>query len=112
MKLYYSALLLGLMSAPALAGEPKSGGGTSTTKSGQNAYSMPASNLPLSKRLDFSVGNSFFRNPWVAAPSSTEARDGLGPLFNTNGCQNCHIKDGRGHPQKKTTRKRSLCWCA
>jgi CxxC motif-containing protein (DUF1111 family) len=48
--------------------------------------------------LDFSVGNSFFRNPWVQAPATTDARDGLGPLFNTNGCQNCHIKDGRGHP--------------
>ncbi|MDW6003869.1 di-heme oxidoreductase family protein [Vibrio mangrovi] len=74
-----------------------SGGQTSTTKSGANAFSQPATNLPLSKRLDFSVGNSFFRNPWVPAPSSTDARDGLGPLFNTNGCQNCHIKDGRGH---------------
>ncbi|CAM2922090.1 thiol oxidoreductase [Vibrio fluvialis] len=101
MKLYYSALLLGLISTQGLAGEVKSGGATSTTKNGQNAYSMPASNLPMSKRLDFSVGNSFFRNPWVAAPSSTEARDGLGPLFNTNGCQNCHIKDGRGHPPEE-----------
>jgi CxxC motif-containing protein (DUF1111 family) len=34
----------------------------------------------------------------VIAPSTTTARDGLGPLFNTNACQNCHIKDGRGHP--------------
>jgi CxxC motif-containing protein (DUF1111 family) len=34
----------------------------------------------------------------VTAPSTTTARDGLGPLFNTNACQNCHIKDGRGHP--------------
>lgn len=67
-------------------------------KDGANAFSLPAGNLPMSKRLDFSVGNSFFRNPWVQAPASTDARDGLGPLFNTNGCQNCHIKDGRGHP--------------
>nr|WP_237363579.1 di-heme oxidoredictase family protein [Vibrio marisflavi] len=77
---------------------PKSGGDTTVKKDGANAYSLPAANLPLSKRLDFSVGNSFFRNPWVQAPASTDARDGLGPLFNTNGCQNCHIKDGRGHP--------------
>lgn len=76
----------------------KSGGNTTVRKSGANAFSLPAANLPLSKRLDFSVGNSFFRNPWVQAPASTDARDGLGPLFNTNGCQNCHIKDGRGHP--------------
>ncbi|WP_375750097.1 di-heme oxidoredictase family protein [Vibrio sp. HN007] len=78
--------------------ETRSGGGTSIKKDGVNAFSQPAGNLPLSKRLDFSVGNSFFRNPWVQAPASTDARDGLGPLFNTNGCQNCHIKDGRGHP--------------
>ncbi|BFM16188.1 di-heme oxidoredictase family protein [Maricurvus nonylphenolicus] len=31
------------------------------------------------------------------SPATTTARDGLGPLFNTNGCQNCHIRDGRGH---------------
>ncbi|WP_234494015.1 di-heme oxidoredictase family protein [Vibrio maritimus] len=78
-----------------------SGGKTTVKKDGPNAYSMPAANLPMSKRLDFSVGNSFFRNPWVQAPASTDARDGLGPLFNTNGCQNCHIKDGRGHPPEE-----------
>lgn len=78
-----------------------SGGKTSVKKEGQNAFSLPAANLPMSKRLDFSVGNSFFRNPWVQAPASTDARDGLGPLFNTNGCQNCHIKDGRGHSPRE-----------
>ncbi len=98
MKSYFSALLISLVSCQLLAEDVRSGGGTSTKKAGPNAYSMPASNLPMTKRLDFSVGNSFFRNPWVPAPSSTDARDGLGPLFNTNGCQNCHIKDGRGHP--------------
>ncbi|WP_305417498.1 di-heme oxidoreductase family protein [Photobacterium leiognathi] len=80
----------------------KSGGSNTTTpKTGADAFSLPASNLPMSKRLDFSVGNSFFRNPWVQAPATTDARDGLGPIFNTNGCQNCHIKDGRGHPPEK-----------
>ncbi|ENM5743606.1 c-type cytochrome [Vibrio metoecus] len=99
MKSSFSLLLFGaVLGSSALAAEIKSGGDTSTTKEGANAFSMPASNLPITKRLDFSVGNSFFRNPWVPAPASTDARDGLGPLFNTNGCQNCHIKDGRGHP--------------
>nr|WP_236688419.1 di-heme oxidoredictase family protein [Vibrio renipiscarius] len=83
------------------ANESKSGGHTSVKKEGANAFSLPAANLPMSKRLDFSVGNSFFRNPWVQAPASTDARDGLGPLFNTNGCQNCHVKDGRGHPPEE-----------
>lgn len=79
-------------------GEARSGGDTTVGKADRNAFSMPSANLSPSRRLDFSVGNSFFRSPWVIAPSTTTARDGLGPLFNTNACQNCHIKDGRGHP--------------
>ncbi|MCU7650592.1 di-heme oxidoredictase family protein [Pseudomonas piscis] len=79
-------------------GEARAGGATTVNKSDRNAFSLPSANLPPTRRLDFSVGNSFFRNPWVIAPSTTTARDGLGPLFNTNACQNCHIKDGRGHP--------------
>lgn len=84
--------------APAEPGEALSGGATTVRQLDQNAFSMPSANLAPSRRLDFSVGNSFFRNPWVIAPTTTTARDGLGPLFNTNACQNCHIKDGRGHP--------------
>ena len=34
-------------------------GATSVAKEGANAFSLPAANLPLTKRLDFSVGNSF-----------------------------------------------------
>ncbi|MGF1909863.1 c-type cytochrome [Vibrio kasasachensis] len=95
-KSYLASMLI--LSASTFANEVKTGGNTAVKKEGANAFSLPAGNLPMSKRLDFSVGNSFFRNPWVQAPASTDARDGLGPLFNTNGCQNCHIKDGRGHP--------------
>lgn len=80
------------------SGEALSGGSTTVKKADRNAFSLPSANLSPLRRLDFSVGNSFFRNPWVIAPSTTTARDGLGPLFNTNACQNCHIKDGRGHP--------------
>lgn len=79
---------------------PATGGEGTVNQADTNAYSLPPQgNLSMTKRLDFSVGNSFFRNPWVEAPASTDARDGLGPpLFNTNSCQGCHIKDGRGHP--------------
>ncbi|NBA95635.1 di-heme oxidoredictase family protein [Pseudomonas sp. R5(2019)] len=79
-------------------GEALAGGSSTVNKRDQNAFSMPSANLTPMRRLDFSVGNSFFKSPWVIAPSTTTARDGLGPLFNTNACQNCHIKDGRGHP--------------
>ena len=39
-----------------------------------------------------------FRKVWVSSPSSTQASDGLGPIFNARACQSCHLKDGRGHP--------------
>ena len=74
------------------------GGSATVHKFDANAFSLPSANLAPTRRLDFSVGNSFFRSPWVIAPATTTSRDGLGPLFNTNACQNCHIKDGRGHP--------------
>ncbi|WP_108125631.1 di-heme oxidoredictase family protein [Saccharospirillum mangrovi] len=91
-------LLVFVLSAlPALADLPLSGGDTSHYDTSVNAFSLPAANLSFEQRLDFSVGNSFFRNPWIPAPATTTARDGLGPLFNTNACQSCHIKDGRGH---------------
>ena len=45
---------------------------------------------------DISYGLSFFRLPWVKAPSSTQLRDGLGPLFDANSCRSCHILNGKG----------------
>ncbi|WP_051234106.1 di-heme oxidoredictase family protein [Halomonas halocynthiae] len=87
---------------------PMTGGDGSVAQFDHNAYSLPLGNLPMAGRLDFSVGNSFFRNPWVVAPASTDARDGLGPLINTNSCQGCHIKDGRGHPPAEGERAVSL----
>ncbi|OPX55551.1 CxxC motif-containing protein, DUF1111 family [Oceanospirillum multiglobuliferum] len=95
-----TCFLLGtLISHSAIAGiapEARLGGQTSVDQQDRNAFSLPAANLSPMRQLDFKVGNSFFKAPWVLAPSSTTARDGLGPLFNTNACQNCHVKDGRG----------------
>lgn len=100
----YGAGLL-LLVGGAVASTPDfheaSGGAASVNNATRNAYSLPSGNMPLRERLDFSVGNSFFRNAWVIAPASTDARDGLGALYNTNACQNCHIKDGRGHPPER-----------
>jgi len=74
------------------------GGHTTVFNTTRNAFSLPAANLSLIERSDFSVGNAFFKQPWVTAPATTTARDGLGPLFNANACQSCHVRDGRGHP--------------
>ncbi len=59
MKPYLISALAAILSSSAMAYDVKSGGKTSVKKDGANAYSLPAANLPMSKRLDFSVGNSF-----------------------------------------------------
>ncbi|MDD9936307.1 MAG: c-type cytochrome [Myxococcales bacterium] len=80
-------------------GEPLSGGETTNTLLlGANAFTRPAANLDAESERSFFTGNSFFNQSWVEAPSSTEARDGLGPTFNARSCSGCHFKDGRGQP--------------
>lgn len=64
---------------------------------GLDVLGQPTANLGSDDRMQFAVGNSFFTNPWVTAGASTTGRDGLGPLFNAAACQDCHIRDGRGH---------------
>src|SRR5882762_9047793 len=58
-----------------------SGGETTIHASGHLAFSFPAATLDEAGRTRFALGNSFFRRNWVEAPSSTTARDGLGPHF-------------------------------
>ena len=74
------------------------GSATNRARLDGDAFSQPSANLSFEQRADFFVGNGFFKRMWVTAPSSTEAADGLGPLYNARSCQGCHLKDGRGHP--------------
>ena len=55
-------------------------GATTVLQSDRNAFSLPSANLAPSRRLDFSVGNSFFRNPGSSPLPPPRARR-LGPLF-------------------------------
>ncbi len=50
----------------------------------------------LAKTLDFSMGKALFDRAWTPAPASTDATDGLGPLFNARSCASCHPRAGRG----------------
>lgn len=74
------------------------GAGTSIKLINRDALSHFNSNLTFEQEETFKLGNALFRKLWVSSPSSTQASDGLGPLFNARACQSCHIKDGRGHP--------------
>lgn len=76
-------------------------GGSATVRDiplDRDAFSHFSHGIGFEGEARFKVGNAVFRKLWVAAPSSTQASDGLGPLYNARGCQNCHLKDGRGRP--------------
>ncbi len=74
------------------------GAATVRATTNADAFSFPSGNIPFEREMDFKLGNALFRKLWIAAPASTKASDGLGPLFNARACQDCHLKDGRGHP--------------
>jgi CxxC motif-containing protein (DUF1111 family) len=63
-----------------------------------DAFSLPSGNLDFEGLNAFKVGNGIFTKTWIAAPASTLASDGLGPIYNARACQRCHLKDARGRP--------------
>ncbi|MDT8853608.1 di-heme oxidoredictase family protein [Paracoccaceae bacterium Fryx2] len=85
-------------SAPEPYEAGSAGAATVRARSNADAFSQFSANMPFKDEMAFKLGNALFRKTWVAAPASTLASDGLGPLYNARGCQDCHLKDGRGHP--------------
>jgi len=86
--------------APAIPidNEHRSGGEASIKKAQSDAFSENSNNMAsVDRKKRFNLGDDFFNNPWVEGSASTSSRDGLGGLFNNNACQDCHIRDGRGH---------------
>ena len=80
------------------AQEALSGGAATVSATTRQAFGQPLPRLTPDQETQFFVGNSFFNRNWISAPSSTTARDGLGPLFNARSCSACHLHDGRGQP--------------
>lgn len=81
--------------------EELSGGKTTVHETNRRAFSLPAANMSMDRRGQFAVGHSFFNMPWVEAPASTRARDGLGPHFIGRSCTACHTHDGRAAPPEE-----------
>ena len=77
--------------------EEFTGGSGTVFVENKNAYSLPLKNLKIENRINFFVGNSMFRRMWLPPSELYFAKDGLGPFFNANSCEGCHINDGRGH---------------
>ncbi|WP_286716530.1 di-heme oxidoredictase family protein [Thalassolituus sp. UBA2009] len=99
-----SALLTALCFAlPLTACSPDSGinpqlpGGNGSTRSIRFAdLELPLSTLTQEQLPQFHAGKALAHQPWVKAPTITDARDGLGPLYNANTCLACHMGGGRG----------------
>lgn len=72
------------------------GAATVAARATAGAFAIPAANLLDTS--DFVLGQALFNKLWVAAPASTLASDGLGPLYNARSCAGCHAGAGRGHP--------------
>lgn len=74
----------------------RAGGLATTYISSSLAFSSPAPNLSPANAELHRIGDVNFEQSFVAAPA--KINPGLGPLFNSNSCVNCHISDGRGRP--------------
>ena len=67
-----------------------------TNISNKHAFTKEFSHLTNEEIDIWYLGRSFFKVPWITAPSITTMRDGLGPLFSANTCINCHPNNGAG----------------
>ncbi|WP_036975845.1 di-heme oxidoredictase family protein [Pseudoalteromonas luteoviolacea] len=76
--------------------EMKPAGESTARRVPRRSFIEPIANEDGMILFDFWDGFSFFRDPWVAAPSITRDRDGLGPLYNARSCKACHNSGGRG----------------
>ena len=80
--------------------------GTINLQSDQ-AFAQPIPPMLTADVINFKVGRTFFHTNWVTAPASTQAVDGLGPIFNTSSCNSCHVEDGRGRTPFSATEQLS-----
>ena len=87
---------LSYLSSPFEYQKMQIGGESIGEKTAFQNFIIPVETITNDEKIRFWTGLSLFRNPWVAAPSSTKDRDGLGPLFNARSCIACHKAGGKG----------------
>ncbi len=78
------------------SGPPGGRGTVSVAVQAHPTFLVPAADLSIEARPRFRAGQALARQPWIKAPSSTDARDGLGPLYDARSCLACHERGGRG----------------
>ncbi|MGB3200034.1 MAG: di-heme oxidoredictase family protein [Nodosilinea sp.] len=100
MALVAGVALSALLRSPASAQTPRpqAGGDTTIYSRTSRAFEQPAPNLDAYWADRHAVGDLAFEAAFVTAPA--QVNPGLGPLFNGTACAGCHIKNGRGLPEK------------
>ncbi len=78
---------------PVLDEDVMQGGETTVEGSYVSIFQQPASNLSASQIEQHRLSDLAFGDIFVTAPAQINA--GLGPLFNQNSCENCHVSNGR-----------------
>ncbi|MBI1183942.1 c-type cytochrome [bacterium] len=73
-----------------------SGGSQTVFNSGIGAFSSPFNGMSPWLEANHELGDMHFEATFVPAPA--QKFGGLGPVYNSNSCFNCHVNDGRGKP--------------
>jgi CxxC motif-containing protein (DUF1111 family) len=76
--------------------ERLSGGEQTVFLEGAGAFSAAFPTLSGHRMEIHEIGDAHFETSFIAAPSAISP--GLGSIYNSNSCVNCHIGDGRGKP--------------
>lgn len=82
------------------------GGETTTNVSFINTFQIPAPNLSATELDLHRAGDKAFADIFVTAPNIVN--QGLGPIFNQNSCENCHVANGRSPFPSSTSDLRGL----
>ncbi len=102
--LFVSTILAGIIFShfltkqPSLATIPLAGGETTVFNRTSSAYEQPSAGLTPENFDKHGEGDIAFEAVFVTSPANVNP--GLGPLFNNASCAGCHIRNGRGLPEK------------
>lgn len=83
---------------PSAQAAPMAGGETTVLNRTSSAYEQPAANLSEAAMDEHFQGDLAFDAVFVTPPA--RVNPGLGPHFNNASCVGCHIRNGRGLPEK------------
>lgn len=83
---------------PSAKAVPMAGGATTVLNRTSSAYEQPAANLSATAIEEHFQGDLAFDAVFVTPPA--RVNPGLGPHFNNASCVGCHIRNGRGLPEK------------